>query len=1426
MSRSNRGWNRLPFESVVLASALGSLAVLLTAMSASTLPAQSTPVPLISQPLVPSSAAPGGAAFTLTVNGNGFSPESVVEWNGAELYSVVVSGEQITATVAASDIASAGTAAVTVVTPGIPASNVVYFPISGPPVIFGFGLQDLSTTFTQVSNVVTGDFNGDGIPDLAVQANNAIEIFLGNGDGTFQAPIFTSTGYTGFGGPLAVGDFNNDGKLDVVHLLSSRVQVYLGNGNGTLTSGASYITDLIGYPATVAVGDFNGDGKLDFVTNLCNLNPYECGTGTFLGNGDGTFQPPSALSAPIEESGIMAVGDFDGDGILDLATAGSCNDAFSIEITLGNGDGTFQNPITYATNYCPNDVVIADFNGDGKLDLAASTSGNTVDVLLGNGNGTFGSATSYPVGGQYGAGQLLVGDFSNDGKTGIAVLSGNSIDNTSGVSVLLGNGNGTFQTYLTFPTDPSPLYLALGDFNRDGRLDLAVTAMYFEGTTGTVSILLQGGISLTPGTLTYSQQDVGTSSPPQTATLTNYGSSALTINSISFTGTDPTDFSETNTCGTSLASGASCSISVTFKPNTIGTLTATMNVNDSASNSPQTVSLTGSAIGPTVTFSPSSLTFGTTLIGVLSPPQSISVSNTGAGTLNITSITASSGFMEANNCGSSLAPTAVCTITVQFDPTQTGITTGTISMVDNAPGSPQTVSLSGTGTAVVVSPIGVYFGTQADGTSSSPVNVTLTNKGASALTITSITLTGANPGDFAETNNCGSSLGGGRSCTITVTFTPTALGLRSAAVTITDSDPTSPQSVSLSGTGVIAGPSVVLSATSLTFATQPLNSTSASQAVTLTDNGSAAVNITSITASANFTETNTCGSSVASGANCTINVSFAPTAVGTITGTVTIVDNAGTQTIALSGSAQGLVPIPGNVAQIRVGGNGSVYALNSSQEIYSYNFKTDTWTLLPGKLVQIAVGADGSLWGVNSSQQVFSYAASSNTWTQINGVSLTQIAVGYTDVVWGLTSTGQIYRYDPGTNGWDLIPGQLTQIAVGPDGAVWGVNSKNEIYHFDTRLQTWDLIRGALTQVAVGYGGVVWGVNSTQQIFQFSVATQSFTQVQGTFTQVSVGTDGTVWAVDAGQGDAYRYDPTAPGSWDVFPMPAPMSQISVGYSGAVWAADSFGNAYQFQPTSAEPAKTLHEVAGTLVQVAVAGDGNVWGINSSGLIYAFDSATQSWDLVTGGLTQISVGFGGAVWGINSKQQIFNFNPSTQLWTLIPGALTQIAVGSANAVWGINASGQVYQYTGGKWNQRSGVTAVQIGVAPDGTVWALNAQQQIYSYNSQTQSWTLVSGLLTNISVGSATVIWGINSSEDIYSYNTQTKIWDLEPGLLKQLGVGPDGVPWGFNNAGTVYEFNLSTGNWNQISGSTLTAISVGADEAVWGLNGTQIYRAH
>ena len=208
---------------------------------------------------------------------------------------------------------------------------------------------------------------------------------------------------------------------------------------------------------------------------------------------------------------------------------------------------------------------------------------------------------------------------------------------------------------------------------------------------------------------------------------------------------------------------------------------------------------------------------------------------------------------------------------------------------------PDTLTLSSPSLSFAPQLIGVMSGAQGE---------TISNTGTSAVVVSSIALTGASAADFSQSSStCGSSLAAGANCTINVTFTPSQFGPRSASVTITDNTVGSPRSVSLSGVGLTSGPNATLSAASLTFATQLVGTTSPAQSITLTNYGTTTLNITSITAT-NFGETDTCAAGLASGASCTISVTFTPSATGSVTGTLSVADNAlGTpQTVSLSGT--------------------------------------------------------------------------------------------------------------------------------------------------------------------------------------------------------------------------------------------------------------------------------------------------------------------------------------------------------------------------------------------------------------------------------------------------------------------------------------------------------------------------------------------
>lgn len=418
---------------------------------------------------------------------------------------------------------------------------VTAIPSSGflPPTVIPMG--------NWATSVAVGDFNGDGIADLAVSimdyeggpTPDGVSVLLGNGDGTFTEMPHVSMGvHPQF---VAIADFNGDGKPDLVTAdwgsfqSGTTVTVALGNGDGTFGLPQSFATGGIA-PWSLAVGDFNADGKAD----LAVANELSGTVSVLLGNGDGTFQP--AVPYPVQDHPLYVVsGDFNGDGIPDLAVTNEYSD--SVSVLLGNGDGTFQAAQNYSAGHNPVPIVLGDFNGDGRTDVAVGVygfeAGNTVNALLSNLDGSLQLPLSSTTGVAPRA--IATGDFNGDGIADLVV--GNW--DTNDITVLFGNGNGTFQPPVSYPDGGGPDGIAVGDFNNDGATDFVVAnvnsnnILVFLALHPTTTALVS---SLNPAYVGQSVMLTATVSPTTaTGTVTFYdgatalGTSAVTAGTATLT---------------------------------------------------------------------------------------------------------------------------------------------------------------------------------------------------------------------------------------------------------------------------------------------------------------------------------------------------------------------------------------------------------------------------------------------------------------------------------------------------------------------------------------------------------------------------------------------------------------------------------------------------------------------------------------------------------------------------------------------------------------------------------------------------------------------------------------------------------------------------------------------------------------------------
>jgi FG-GAP-like repeat/Abnormal spindle-like microcephaly-assoc'd, ASPM-SPD-2-Hydin len=814
--------------------------------------------------------------------------------------------------------------------------------------------------------LVAGDWNADGKTDVAVAGSlpiagqYALSVLLSNGDGTFQPPINYSPAE--LPEALNASDFNGDGKLDLVTVdFNNNLSVWLGIGNGTFQSAIVTPSSQYFWPGSLlVVSDFNQDGHPDIAASTGT--PYSNGFPgftLFLGNGDGTFQV-IIESTEIPLYSPFATGDVNGDGKPDLLVLSSYSDS-PAAILLNSGNAVFTAapmslPLQWTvglggTYYDAVGATLYDLNGDQKLDLVSVDLGpNIVSVLYGNGNGAFAQFPIYGISnGSLGA--LVTADFNNDGKPDVATAFRDIDTEQLSIGVLMNTGAGfSSQSYtvtgLIYDTTKSS-YIVTGDFNHDGNVDTAVSsAPPSYGDVG-IFVLLGNGNGTFQTAVEYDQV-IG---PLAVADFNHDGNLDIVGSSTNGSGFSVLSGNGDGTFGFPITTALPCCEAidavvvadfnqdgktdlsaiiddgtnrqvVIFFGNSDGTFTAGASYNAGAfpicmaaadlngdgkidviiGNQSQVVALLGNGDGtfqaPIITNTDHNGTFSISVADFnLDGKLDVAIGESGGiallqgngdGTLQapiMFFVAAPFGLAQADFDGNGAPDLAV------------GGTPGGTSLLLNATGSNPPAAL--------VSSASLNFGGVLVGQSGS-MTTTLTYNASTVLSITGVTLTGAQAADFSETNTCGATLAAGMSCMITVTFAPLATGARVASIQIADNAFNTPQVISLIGTGSAH----TVSTSSLTFGSQAVGSTSAPQTLSFTNTGTLPVTINSISVTGpqagDFGVGIGCSvpDYLAGGADCIMTITFTPAALGARSATLNISDSDSStpQTVALSGT--------------------------------------------------------------------------------------------------------------------------------------------------------------------------------------------------------------------------------------------------------------------------------------------------------------------------------------------------------------------------------------------------------------------------------------------------------------------------------------------------------------------------------------------
>jgi hypothetical protein len=502
--------------------------------------------------------------------------------------------------------------------------------------------------------------------------------------------------------------------------------------------------------------------------------------------------------------------------------------------------------------------------------------------------------------------------------SGYLTLSGPAPQGGATVSLSCNNSAAVVPAFVVVPAGATTMTFGINTSLVSAETVMTIIASYNGGAAvGLLTLEPAPSLSVTPTSWDFGNEAVGTTSSAYTFTVNNTGTASLALNSISLASGQSFQVTS-NTCGATLAAGSSCTAAVAFSPKSAGQAADTLQISYGSPANVQSVPLYGNGTVPLASLSPAAINFGNQPIPSATPTN-VTLTNIGTGALSnisasIVGANTSDFQISGDGCsGQVLQPNSSCLITVTFSPQLAGVRNASLSVSDNAAGSPQLVSLTGTGVATTpplnVSPAKLSWGNQALGSTSAAKKVTLTNKTGVVVTGISWTVIGIDPSDFqVVAHTCGATLAVKASCTIGVAFAPGAVGARLAVLSITDSASNSPQSVSLTGTGILP---VTLTPTAEKFPATKVGVTSAAKTVTIKNNLPTFFTLsgTSFTGAnpGDFAQSGTtCGGTLGAGLTCTVSIKFTPTAKGSRVAILDLSDSAITspQTVALSGTGK------------------------------------------------------------------------------------------------------------------------------------------------------------------------------------------------------------------------------------------------------------------------------------------------------------------------------------------------------------------------------------------------------------------------------------------------------------------------------------------------------------------------------------------